>query len=54
MPWKVGQKTNKGWQILKKVKTGWRVVGHSDSREKARRSVRARYNAVEEKLKKEP
>jgi len=43
MPWKVGRKTSKGWQI--KVKRGgtWRVVGHSKTKKKAQASVRARY-----------
>lgn len=43
MPWKVGKKTNKGWQILKKVKGVWKVVGHSDTKTKAQASIRARY-----------
>lgn len=41
MPWKVGVKDNKGFQI-KRADTG-KVVGHSKTREKAQASVRARY-----------
>ena len=41
MPWKVGRKTKKGWQI-QRSDTG-KVVGYSSTREQARASVRARY-----------
>ncbi len=41
MPWKVGSKDSKGYPIVKKD-TG-KVVGHSDTKEKAQSSVRARY-----------
>lgn len=41
MPWIVGNKTKKGWQILK-ADTG-EVVGHSDTKEKAKKSIKARY-----------
>lgn len=41
MPWKVGAKTVKGWPIINKD-TG-KIVGYSDTKEKAEASVRARY-----------
>lgn len=41
MPWKVGVKDNKGYQI-KRADTG-EIVGHSKTRNKAAASVRARY-----------
>ncbi len=41
MPWKVGRKTIKGWEILR-ADTG-QVVGYSETKEKASASVRARY-----------
>ena len=43
MPWKIGTKRKKGWPILKKVGGSWRVVGYSNSKNKAQASVRARY-----------
>jgi hypothetical protein len=43
MPYKVGKKTKKGWLILKKESGNWIVVGHSDTKEKAKASIRARY-----------
>jgi hypothetical protein len=44
IPWKTGsKKTQQGHPILKKVGAKWRVVGHSPSKEKAKKSVRARY-----------
>jgi hypothetical protein len=43
MPYKVGNKTKKGWPIKKKESGGWKVVGYSDTKEKAKASVRARY-----------
>jgi hypothetical protein len=43
MPYKVGKKTKtKGWQILKHEGGKWKVIAHSDSREKAEASIRAR------------
>jgi len=44
MPWKVGVKTPKGYPI-KRSDTG-KVVGYSDTKEKAQASVRARYASV--------
>ena len=41
MPWKVGRKTAKGWEITR-ADTG-QVVGYSKTRELAAASVRARY-----------
>ena len=41
MPWKVGRKTAKGWQIVRSD-TG-KVVGYSKTRSKALASVKARY-----------
>lgn len=41
MPWTVGRKTPKGWEIVR-ADTG-QVVGYSSTREKAAASVRARY-----------
>lgn len=41
MPWKVGAKDSKGYQI-KRADTG-KVVGHSKTKAKAQASVRARY-----------
>lgn len=41
MPWKVGKKTDKGYQIVKS-NTG-KVVGYADTKKKAEGSVRARY-----------
>lgn len=41
MPWKVGNKTSKGYPIIK-PESG-KVVGYSDTKEKAEASVRARY-----------
>jgi hypothetical protein len=44
MPWKVGsKKTKKGWPIKKKEGGSWKTVGHSDTKKKAKASVRARY-----------
>jgi hypothetical protein len=42
MPWKTGKQTSKGWQILKKEGTRWKVVGHSDTKQDAQSSIRAR------------
>lgn len=41
MPWKVGRKTKKGWQIIKSDTR--KVVGHSKTKAKAQASIRARY-----------
>lgn len=44
MPYKVGEKTKtKGWPILKKEDGNWKVIAHSDTKEKAKASIRARY-----------
>lgn len=44
MPYKVGSdKTKKGWPILKKENGRWVTVGHSRTKEMARKSIRARY-----------
>ncbi len=48
MPWKVGDKTKKGWPIKKKEGGSWKTVGHSSSKEKARESVKARYANTKE------
>ncbi len=46
MPYKVGKKTKtKGWTILKNENGKWKVIAHSDSKEKAQASIRARYMA---------
>lgn len=42
MPWKTGKQTGKGWQILKKEGNRWKVVGHSDTKQEAQASIRAR------------
>jgi len=44
MPYKVGKKTmTKGWPILEHKNGKWIVIAHSDSKEKAEASIRARY-----------
>lgn len=44
MPYKVGEKTKtKGWPILEKKDSKWKVIAHSDTKEKAQASIRARY-----------
>lgn len=44
MPYKVGKKTKtKGWPILEFKNGTWSVIAHSDSKEKAQASIRARY-----------
>ena len=48
MPWKVGNKTGKGWPI-KKADTG-KTVGYSKSKKKAAASVRARYANSPERM----
>ena len=47
MPWKVIKSTGPGWDIVK-ISTG-KVVGHSDNKEDAEASVRARYAAEAKK-----
>lgn len=44
MPWKTGsKKTSKGWPILKKRESGgWKTVGHSQTKQDAQASIRAR------------
>lgn len=43
MPYKVGKKTKtKGWPILKHENGKWIVIAHSNTREKAEASIRAR------------
>ena len=47
MPYKVGRKTKtKGWQILKHDGVSWKVIAHSQSRENAESSIRARRMAA--------
>lgn len=49
MPWKVRKsKKGKGWDIVKET-TG-EIVGHSDTLEKAKASVRARYASENKKI----
>lgn len=44
MPYKVGKKTKtKGWPILKQEDGKWQVIAHSDTKEKAESSIRARH-----------
>lgn len=43
MPYKVGEKTTNGWPILKNENGKWTVIAHSDTKEKAEASIRARY-----------
>lgn len=43
MPYKLGKSTKKGYPILKKVGSKWKIVGHSSSKKKAQASIRARY-----------
>lgn len=44
MPYKVGKKTKtKGWPILKNENGKWKVIAHSDSKEKAEATIRARH-----------
>jgi hypothetical protein len=50
MPYKVGKKTKtKGWPILKYEKGKWQVIAHSDSKEKAEASIRARHAGAHRK-----
>jgi hypothetical protein len=47
MPYKVGKKTKtKGWPILEKENGKWKVIAHSNSKEKAEASIRARHMAA--------
>lgn len=43
MPWGVRKQKNGKWAIVKKEGGKWKKVGESDSEEKAKASVRARY-----------
>ena len=44
MPYKVGKQTKtKGWPILELKNGRWAVIAHSDSKDKAQASIRARY-----------
>lgn len=44
MPYKVGKETKtKGFPILKHENGRWTVIAHSDTKEKAQASIRARY-----------
>ena len=44
MPYRIGKKTKtKGWPIWHFKNGKWSVIAHSDSREKAKASIRARY-----------
>jgi len=50
MPYKVGKKTKtKGWPILKHERGKWKVIAHSDSKEKAEASIRARHMGAHQK-----
>jgi len=50
MPYKVGKKTKtKGWPILKHENGTWQVIAHSDSKEKAQASIRARHMGAHRK-----
>lgn len=50
MPYKVGKKTKtKGWPILEHKRGKWTVIAHSNSKEKAQASIRARYWAENRK-----
>lgn len=50
MPYKVGKKTKtKGWPILKCENGKWQVIAHSDSKEKAEASIRARHAGAHRK-----
>jgi hypothetical protein len=50
MPYKVGKKTKtKGWPILKHENGKWQVIAHSDSKEKAEASIRARHAGAHRK-----
>ncbi|MDR3491651.1 MAG: hypothetical protein P4M12_06360 [Gammaproteobacteria bacterium] len=44
MPYKIGKKTkSKGWPILKNEHGAWKVIAHSDGKNKAQASIRARH-----------
>ena len=49
MPYKVGKKNSKGWPILKFENGKWSVIAHSDTKEKAEASIRARYMGAHKK-----
>jgi len=43
VPWRIGKRTGKGWQIQKQTESGsWKTVGHSDRKQDAEASIRAR------------
>lgn len=43
MPYKVGRRTKtKGWPILKNENGRWIVIAHSNTKQKAQASIRAR------------
>lgn len=42
MPYKIGKKNSKGWQIMKNEHGRWHVIAHSNTRTKAQASIRAR------------
>jgi len=43
VPYRVGNQTNKGWQIQRQTESGsWKTVGHSDRKQDAKSSIRAR------------
>lgn len=52
MPWKVKKGPGKKWLIIKTT-TG-EVVGHSDSKEQAQASIRARYANTKQEWDKPP
>jgi len=49
MPYKVGKKNSKGWPILKFEHGKWSVIAHSDSKENAEASIRARHMGAHKK-----
>ena len=49
MPYKIGKKNSKGWPILQFEHGKWRVIAHSDSKENAQASIRARHMGAHKK-----
>lgn len=49
MPYKVGKKTGNKWPILKNENGKWKVIAHSDTKEKAEASIRARHMGAHSK-----
>ncbi len=49
MPYKVGNKTKKGYPIKKKEGGSWKTVGYSDTKKDAKASIRARYASEDKK-----